>query len=154
LFLTAQGTQLTSKEYREHYWTPACQAAGIEADIHQVRHWHVTLEVRDIYEHAKSTAEIERRLRGLIEYMKWKSEETLASYQHYFEEQLDADTRERFHQHIHQEIQEYLEERHQGKRKKQALPKKSAETASSVQTGIQFDNEPDLSFLYSLAGEI
>jgi integrase len=154
LFLTAQGTQLTPKEYREHYWNPACQAAGIEADIHQVRHWHVTLEVRDIYETAKNTAEIERRLRGLIEYMKWKSEETLASYQHYFEEQLDADTRERFHQHIHQEIQAYLEERHRGKRKKQVLPKKSAETSSSVQAGVQFDNEPDLSFLYSLAGEI
>ncbi len=153
LFLTAQGTQLTPKEYREHYWNPACQAAGIEADIHQVRHWHVTLEVRDIYEHAKSAAEIERRLRGLIEYMKWKSEETLASYQHYFEEQLDADTRERFHQHIHQEIQEYLKERHRGKRKKQTFPPKSAETSSSVHAGVQFDNEPDLSFLYSLAGE-
>jgi hypothetical protein len=29
LFLTAQATQLTPKDYREHYWNPACQAAGI-----------------------------------------------------------------------------------------------------------------------------
>jgi integrase len=81
LFLTTQGTPLAPKEYREHYWNPACQAAGIEADVHQSRHWHVTREVRDIYETAKSKEEIEQRLRGLVEYMKWKSEETLAAYQ-------------------------------------------------------------------------
>ena len=41
LFLSRQGTQLTPKAYREHYWNPACQAAGIEADVHQARHWTV-----------------------------------------------------------------------------------------------------------------
>jgi site-specific recombinase XerD len=41
LFLSSQGTQLTPKEYREHYWNPACQAARIEADVHQARHWTV-----------------------------------------------------------------------------------------------------------------
>ena len=91
LFLTVRATQLTPKDYREHYWNPACQAADIEADVHQSRHWHVTREVRDIYETAKSKEEIERRLRGIIEYMKWKNEETLAAYQHYFDEQQNAD---------------------------------------------------------------
>ncbi len=38
LFLSSQGTQLTPKAYREHYWNPACQAAGIDADVHQARH--------------------------------------------------------------------------------------------------------------------
>src|SRR5258708_162929 len=57
LFLTSRGTQLTPKEYREHYWNLACAAAGIEADVHQSRHWHVTCEVRDIYETAKSKEE-------------------------------------------------------------------------------------------------
>jgi integrase len=83
LFLTTQGTSLTPKEYREHYWNPACAHAGIEADVHQARHWLVTRSVRDIYETSKDKGEIERRLRGLVEYMKWKSEETLAAYQHY-----------------------------------------------------------------------
>ncbi len=55
LFLSCQGTQLTPKVYREHYWNRACQAAGIEADVHQARHWHVTRCVRDIYETAKTT---------------------------------------------------------------------------------------------------
>ncbi len=37
MFLSCQGTPLTSKVYREHYWNRACQAAGIEADVHQAR---------------------------------------------------------------------------------------------------------------------
>jgi integrase len=153
LFLTSQGSQLTPKEYREHYWNPACQAAGIEADVHQSRHWHVTLEVRDIYETAKNTAEVERRLRGLIEYMKWKSEETLAAYEHYFTEQRDADARDDLHRRMHAEVQQYLVERHRGKPGKPAL-RKPADVSSSAHTVRQFSDEPDLSFLYSLAGEM
>src|SRR6266550_9232349 len=110
LFLTIQGTQLTPKAYREHYWNPACARVGIEADVHQARHWLVTRSVRDIYETSKDKGEIERRLQGLVEYMKWKSEETLAAYQHYFDEQLHADTRDAFHQRMHEEIQQYLAE--------------------------------------------
>jgi integrase len=70
LFLSSQGTQLTPKEYREHYWNPACAAAGIEADVHQSRHWHVTRDVRYIYETAKNSKEVEQRLRDLIDYMR------------------------------------------------------------------------------------
>ena len=154
LFLTAQATQLTSKDYREHYWNPACQAASIEADVHQSRHWHVTREVRDIYETAKSKEEIERRLRGIIEYMKWKSEETLAAYQHYFDEQQHADTREQFHKRMHQEVQYYLEERRRGKRGKYSSPKdKNKETSPLAHTVLHLDDEPDLAFLYGLAEE-
>lgn len=151
LFLTSQGTGLTPKEFREHYWNPACQAAGIEADVHQSRHWMVTRSVRDIYETAKSKEEIERRLRGLVEYMKWKSEETLSAYQHYFDEQRNADTREHFHQHMHQEIQEYLEERRQGKRTMPANKRQG--TLEAPLATMQIDDEPNLAFLYSLAGE-
>ncbi len=46
LFLSCQGTPLTPKVYRAHYWNGACQAAGIEADGHQARHWHVRRCVR------------------------------------------------------------------------------------------------------------
>jgi integrase len=155
LFLSMQGTALTPKEYREHYWNPACTAAGIEADVHQARHWHVTLAVRDIYEQAKSKEEIERRLQGVIEYMKWRSQETLLAYQHYFDEQVDADTRDSFHQRMHEAVQHYLQERQSGKRKKSRSPtsKDKAEKQSS-QTDLLLKDEPDLAFLYSLAGEV
>lgn len=153
LFLTTQATQLTPKDYREHYWNPACAAAGIEADVHQARHWLVTRSVRDIYETATSKEEIERRLRGLVEYMKWKSEETLTAYQHYFDEQRDADTREAFHQRMHGEIEQYLEERKRGHRKKAGSRKLPAQ-GDAVQLSVpQIPDEPDLAFLYSLAGE-
>lgn len=152
LFLTTQATQLTPKDYREHYWNPACHAVGIEADVHQARHWLVTRSVRDIYETAKSKEEIERRLLGLVEYMKWKSEETLVAYQHYFDEQRDADTRADFHQHMHEEIQRYLAERKPGKQgqKERRNPRQIPEPPSPV---LPLPDEPDLAFLYALAGE-
>jgi len=154
LFLTTQGTQLTPKEYREHYWNPACRAVGIEADVHQARHWLVTRCVRDIYETAKSKEEIERRLQGLVEYMKWKSEETLSAYQHYFDEQLDADTRDAFHQRMHAEIQHYLGHRKPGKPglHQQRQAQKSKPTDMPAQETAQCIDEPDLAFLYRLGG--
>jgi hypothetical protein len=152
LFLSSQGTQLTPKQYREHYWNPACAAARIEADVHQARHWHVTRAVRDIYETAKDAKEVERRMRDLIDYMKWKSEETLAAYEHYFEKQRGADTRDALHQRMHAEVQQYLEERQQGKRGKPAS-RQPKEALPAVPQGQPFDDEPDLAFLYNLAGE-
>src|SRR6266487_1609707 len=115
--------------------------------------WHVTLEVRDIYETAKSKEEIERRLRGVIEYMQWRSEETLAAYQHYFDEQVDADTRDNFHRRMHEVVQQYLQERQSGKRRKSgAHTSQDKATEPSSQTEKPLLDEPDLAFLYSLAG--
>jgi hypothetical protein len=83
--------------------------------------------------------------------MKWKSEEMLAAYQHYFDEQRHADTQGHFHKRMPAEVQEYLAERQQRKMRKQTLsaPKDQIPSTSSVR---QFDDEPDLSFLYSLGG--
>ena len=155
LFLTAQGTQLTPKQYREHYWNPACQAIGIEADVHQARHWLVTRSVRDIYETAHSKEEIERRLRGLVEYMKWQSEETLSVYQHYFDEQRDADLRDAFHQRLHEELRQYLHEDGSPTRGKHAssIRRRSTSSVASSPT-MQLPDEPDLAFLYSLGGPV
>jgi integrase len=83
LFLTAQGTQLTPQVYRDLYWNPACEAVGLNADVHQTRHWYVTQAIRHIYE-TSSGAEIARRKEDLIVYMAWKSKETLQAYEHYF----------------------------------------------------------------------
>jgi hypothetical protein len=42
LFLTGRGTMLQARLFREHYWTPALRAAGLDVDPHQGRHWFVT----------------------------------------------------------------------------------------------------------------
>jgi len=152
LFLSCQGTPLTPKVYREHYWNRAGQAAGVEADVHQARHWHVTRCVRDIYETAKTPQEIERRLADLVEYMKWKSEETLAAYQHYFDAQRHAESQKQFHARLHAEVQRYLAERPHRRRQvetKSVLQKHSP----SSESARRLDDEPDLAFLYRLAGE-
>jgi hypothetical protein len=87
--------------------------------------------------------------------MKWKSEETLAAYQHYFDEKLDTYTRDAFHQRMHEEIQKYQQERRQGKRKKPTFrTNKREETSISQSAANQTNDEPDLAFLYSLAGEV
>lgn len=95
LFLSARGTPLTPKAFRQRTWNPACHAAGIEADIHQARHWHVTQAVRVIYEHASGEGDRERRLEELMLYMGWRGgRQTLAAYQHYLAPLGYADTQD------------------------------------------------------------
>jgi hypothetical protein len=151
LFLTSRRTQLTPKAYREHYWNAACQAIDIEADVHQSRHWHVTREVRDIYTTAKSSSELEGGFRDLIDYMKWKSAETLTAYEHYFEKQRGADKRTVLQEQMHEEVQLYLDTRQQRKRRKPA-PTNTQDVSSSVQKALQLDEDPALAFLYHLGG--
>jgi integrase len=156
LFLTSQGTQLTPKAYREHYWNPACKLAGIEADVHQARHWLVTGAVRDIYETAQSEVEIKRRLRGLVEYMKWSSPETLSVYEHYFKQSLDRETRDLFLDRLHTQVQDLLKDRGQQKPTSARPPQHAGEKVLKEQHKVKernFTPEPDVSFIYSLAGE-
>jgi integrase len=101
LFLSRRRTQLTAKAFREGCWIAACQAAGIQADVHQTRHWYVTQVMRGIYETSQGQPEIDRRLRELIEYMGWRSGwETLQAYQHYFDPQRHAEMQDRLHQRL------------------------------------------------------
>jgi len=156
LFLTLRGTQLTPKAYREHYWNPACRAAGIEADVHQARHWLVTGAVRDIYETAKNEVEIKRRLRSVVEYMKWRSPETLSVYEHYFEQSLDRETHDRFLDGLHTQVHHFLNEREQRRRKSPLSPPSKPEEACKAPQTVEeraFMQEPDVSFIYGLAGE-
>jgi len=83
LFLTARGTQMTAKLFRDYYWTPALKAAGIDADPHQGRHWFVTNALRNIEQLAKTEADLIRGKQELIQYMAWRTgERTLATYDH------------------------------------------------------------------------
>ncbi len=106
----------------------------------------MTCEVRDIYETSKSKEEIHRRLHGLVEYMKWKSKETLEVYEHYFDKQLHDETLEHLHTHMHEAVQDRLEKRQQ--RSHQAEKVHPAPHKGNVSV-----DEPDLAFLYSLGGE-
>ncbi len=84
--------------------------------------------------------------------MKWKSEETLSAYQHYFDEQRHAESQKQFHTRLHAEVQQYLAERHHRKRQEQTKSTLQNHSLSGEPT-CRLDDEPDLAFLYRLAGE-
>lgn len=71
IFLTEQSTPYTAKNFRDHYWSPASRAAGLNLDVHQARHWYVTMRIRWIYETRKTAKEIDDERTKLKEYMAW-----------------------------------------------------------------------------------
>lgn len=102
LFLSKRGTPFSYQSYRRDYWNPACQEANINAHIHQARHWHVTMKVRYIYETSQNEAEIQRNLRELILYMKWRSPTTLEAYEHYLDAARHAEKMDDFFAYLRQ----------------------------------------------------
>ena len=146
LFLTAQRSILSSKVYREHAWNPACRAAGIDADVHQARHWHVTLAVRFIYETATTEGEVQRRLRELVEYMKWRSKDTLEAYEHYLDAARHAETLDQLHQRMHEAMLHY-----QSQQQADSQHKRLSQIPVAVLAAE--GDEPDLAFLYQLGGD-
>jgi integrase len=154
LFLSYHKTPLSPKTFRDHYWNPACRAAGIEADVHQARHWYVTQIVRSIYEMARSEAEAQRRLRELIEYMGWKSGwETLDAYQHYFDPQRHAEIQDQLHQRLNATLQKLLRDKmrivsdHTPHRR----TNQSIEETDRGVSGLEVD--VDLEYLFTLGGQ-
>jgi site-specific recombinase XerD len=102
LFLTGRGTPLSARLFREQYWKPALEAAGMDADPHQTRHWFVTNALRNIDRMAKDQQDRARRRQELIQYMGWASgERTLQAYDHV---QRAADFRVKL-QSVHKEMQ-------------------------------------------------
>jgi len=83
VYLTARGTPMTARLFRDHYWTPALRAAGLDADPHLARHWFVTNALRHVERGAHDEAALARRKQELIQYMAWRSgEQTLRAYEH------------------------------------------------------------------------
>jgi integrase len=87
LFLSKRGTPWTVESFRENYWKRACEAARIDVDPHQARHWFVTQSLIEIHERArKGKSTVERGKEELIAYMHWRSgENVLKAYNHFFQ---------------------------------------------------------------------
>lgn len=154
LFLSHHKTPLAPKTFRDCYWNPACRAAGIEADVHQARHWYVTQVVRSIYETGRSEAEVQRRLRELIEYMGWKSGwETLEAYQHYFDPQRHAEIQDQLHQRLNASLQQSLQDkmRTASDHTLRQQTNQSIEETGQPVSGLEMD--VDLEYLFTLGGQ-
>jgi integrase len=101
LFLTARERGLSAKTFRDLYWRPACLAAGLDADIHQTRHWYVTMAIRAIYSSDPDDLSRERRTEELIRYMAWRGGKvTLKAYEHYFTAIRHADIQAQLHRRL------------------------------------------------------
>jgi integrase len=141
LFLSTRGTPLTAKSFRETYWRPACEAAGIDADPHQARHWYVTMAVRAIYESSSTESDIRRRIRELIEYMHWRGGEvTMAAYDHYFDAARHADIQDQLHEHLRVALEQGLK-----RRSSRTVPAQVSPAAPPIA-------DPDMAFLRVLGG--
>lgn len=151
LFLRIRGTLLSTKTFREHFWNPACAAAGIDVDIHQSRHWYVTQAVRQIYETAKTEAEVKRRLRELIEYIKWKQGwQTMEAYEHYFDASRHADIQDVIHQKMDETLRQSLEKSIRSK--SQTQEKKTSPEAGPMPLPHLIPDDLDFEFLRSIGG--
>lgn len=149
LFLSERGTPLSAKTFRENFWNPACQMAQIDVDIHQCRHWYVTAAVRRIYETAKGEGEVKRRLRELIEYMKWRQGwQTIECYEHYFDVTRHADIQDAVHQKLDESLKQGLAER----RRSPTRGRKAAPDPATQSLAHLLESDPDFDFLCSMAG--
>ncbi len=151
LFLSTRGTPLSAKTFRENFWNPACMAAGIDADIHQSRHWYITQAVRQIYETAQTEAEVKRRLRELIEYIKWKQGwQTIEAYEHYFDATRHADIQDMVYQKMDEVLRQSLEKPIRGK--PQTLEMQMVPGTSPMPLPHLIPDDPDFEFLRSMGG--
>lgn len=144
LFLTTRGTACGPEAFRVH-WNQACAAEGIDVDCHQGRHWYTTMAVRQIYEQAQAEGEVKRRLRELIEYMKWRSgEAVLEAYQHYFDAARHAEIQDVLHLRMDAALTQNVTEPMNNRSQKRA--------SLSARTPIELPDDPDFDFLRSLGG--
>lgn len=148
LFLSIRGTPLSAKTFRENFWNPACQKAQIDVDIHQCRHWYVTAAVRSIYETAKDSSEVKRRLRELIEYMKWRQGwQTIECYEHYFDATRHAEIQDAVHQRLDESLKQGLTKRQKPTRSPQAASDPAIQPLACL-----LESDPDFDFLCSMGG--
>lgn len=81
LFLTSINTRFSEDYFRSHFWSPALLKAGIKLRIHQIRHWYVTMAIKNLKDISKSEEELEKNRHILRLLMSWKSD-MLSVYDH------------------------------------------------------------------------
>jgi hypothetical protein len=106
LFLSSRGNPYDYDTFKKQ-WYKLCHALKIDLNIHALRHWYVTEEIRLMCERAKEPGDIVRGKEDLVRYMAWRSPDTLKSYEHYFDEIRHANTQDQLHAKWYEEDQRY-----------------------------------------------
>lgn len=84
LFLSERGGPYTYRAFYDH-WQKLCRAGRIKLTIHGLRHWNVTEAIRFIHDTFKDESEIAAAERDLVQYMDWRSPETLQAYNQFYQ---------------------------------------------------------------------
>ncbi|MCY9659511.1 site-specific integrase [Paenibacillus chondroitinus] len=129
IFVTIHGRPYT---YHTFYaqWQKIVKAAELQLNPHKTRHWHVTNMMRGIFETASTDAEIARKKKELIHYMRWRDESTIEVYEHYFNEMEFGEVQAEIFDKMRQKEQEYLSK----KGKKRRKSKKAVTPETLLQT--------------------
>lgn len=109
LFLSRRRKPYSYEAFKPH-WYKLCEAIGIDLNIHGLRHWYVTQEMRLIGETTKSAGELKLKQEELVRYMAWRNPDTLKAYEHIFTEMRHADTQDQLHQKWYEEDLRYEQE--------------------------------------------
>ena len=108
LFLSSRGNPYDYDSFKKH-WYQLCNIVGIDLNIHGLRHWFVTQQMRLICEEAKASGEIERGKEALVRYMAWRSPKTLEAYEHYFQAADHAQIQDQLFLRLYERDRQYLE---------------------------------------------
>jgi hypothetical protein len=120
IFLTEWGTPLTYETWYYH-WNKAMQISQLKLNPHKARHWFVTTRLREIYNISKTEAEIQQRKNELIKYMKWKNQDTIKVYEHYFDEEKHREAHDHMLENMEHREQEYNANRKTKRKQKPQL---------------------------------
>jgi hypothetical protein len=120
IFLTKLGSPLTYESWYYH-WDKAMKVCEIKLNPHKTRHWFVTSRLREIYNTSKTEAEIKQRKNELIKYIKWKDEETIKVYEHYFDEESHRKALDGMLESLALQEKEYIEQKSKKRKKKPTL---------------------------------
>ncbi|MEI4621702.1 site-specific integrase [Bacillus pfraonensis] len=136
MFLTEQGTPLTYEAWYYH-WNKAIKMMDIKLNPHKTRHWFVTTRMREIYNISKTGAEISQRKNELIKYMKWKQEDTIKVYEHYFDEEKHRESHDQMLENMANREKEYKEHQKTKRSRKPKLTLLETEKEMELDENIQ-----------------
>ncbi|MGG1660844.1 tyrosine-type recombinase/integrase [Brevibacillus sp. NRS-1366] len=130
IFVTTHGRPFNYPAYYAQ-WLKVIRNAGLKLNPHKARHWYVTTMMRSIFETSKDDAEIVRKKKELIHYMRWRDESTIEVYEHYFNEMEFGEIQNAIHDNMRLKEKEYTTKKCSAARKKIKVSPKS-ESAETV----------------------
>ncbi|MCY7893118.1 tyrosine-type recombinase/integrase [Bacillus vallismortis] len=116
IFVTSRGTGLKREAWFYH-WNKAMKYNGLKLNPHKARHWFVTTRMKMIYERARDESEFHRYKEQLIVYMKWRHQDTVKAYEHYFNQEEGRLIQLEMHEKMKHTQQEYIKNKNKLRQK-------------------------------------